>query len=139
MLETEGGTRIASWAIGRMDESIPRPASISRVLPAEAIAVWRALLCGRWSVVDRFDDSHGRRFVLAHFVGGGTPRPWHRLSPRERTIVAAVAGGHSNAQIASQLSISVSTVAGHLRSARRKLGGARRVDLVREWKHGGLG
>lgn len=93
---------------------------------------WRQLSQGQWVVLDCIDDGHGRRFILARFQRSGE-RPWHRLSARERMVVAAVAAGRSNREIAETLGISVSSVAGYLRAARRKLGGPRRVDLVREW------
>lgn len=107
-------------------------AAVRRASPAEAAAVWRQLLQGEWVEVDRIDDGCGRRLVLARF-DGTRPRPWHLLSRREKTVVAAVAAGRSNRQIAELLGISVSTVAGHLRTARKKLGDPCRVDLVREW------
>lgn len=107
--------------------------SIRRASAQEAIAVWRELTRGEWRIIDCLDDAHGRRVVLALFLGDRVPRPWHRLSARERSVVAAVAAGLSNGQIAAALAVSVSTVAGHLRTAREKLGGLRRIDLVREW------
>ncbi len=108
------------------------PALVRRATPEEAVTTWRQLLSGAWVVLDRFDDGCGRRLVLARFEGR-TERPWHRLSGRERSVVAAAANGCSNRAIAAMLGISVSTVAGHLRTARKKLGGPRRLDLVREW------
>jgi len=83
-------------------------------------------------VVDHIDDGHGRRFVLARPTVR-CERPWHRLSAREKAILDLVAEGQSNRDIARSLSLSVSTVASYLRTARRKLGGPRRLDLVREW------
>jgi non-specific serine/threonine protein kinase len=54
-----------------------------------------------------------------------------RLSPRERELVTLVARGHTDAQIASQLYISVRTVSSHLDRIRDKTGGRRRADLTR--------
>jgi DNA-binding CsgD family transcriptional regulator len=107
---------------------------IRRASREEAHAIWRELVSGHWSIVDRFDDGNGRRIVLVELTNEAASRPWHRLSAREKMIVAAVANGRSNREIAADLAISVSTVAGYLRSARKKLGGARRIDLVREWR-----
>ena len=53
------------------------------------------------------------------------------LSPRERELVTLVARGHTDTQIASQLSISVRTVSSHLDRIRDKTGCRRRVDLTR--------
>ncbi len=110
----------------------PMKVAMRRVAGEEAEGLWRQLSQGTWSVIDQFDES-GRRLVLAVRVGSLPARPWHRLSARERGIISAVAAGKSNRMIAESLGIAVSTVAGHLRAARRKLDGVRRIDLVREW------
>jgi len=53
------------------------------------------------------------------------------LSPRERELVTLVARGHTDAQIAGQLYISVRTVGSHLDRIRDKTGCRRRADLTR--------
>ncbi|MGD0703004.1 MAG: LuxR C-terminal-related transcriptional regulator [Trebonia sp.] len=53
------------------------------------------------------------------------------LSPRERELITLVARGHTDAQIAGQLSISVRTVSSHLDRIRDKTGCRRRADLTR--------
>jgi non-specific serine/threonine protein kinase len=53
------------------------------------------------------------------------------LSPRERELVTLVARGHTDAQIAVRLSISVRTVSSHLDRIRDKTGCRRRADLTR--------
>jgi predicted ATPase/DNA-binding CsgD family transcriptional regulator len=53
------------------------------------------------------------------------------LSPRERELITLVARGHTNAQIAGQLYISVHTVSSHLDRIRDKTGCRRRADLTR--------
>ncbi len=53
------------------------------------------------------------------------------LSDRERDIVALLAGGATDAQIAGQLYLSVNTVRSHLDRIRDKTGARRRMDLVR--------
>ncbi len=53
------------------------------------------------------------------------------LSPRERELVTLVARGHTDAQIAGQLQISVRTVSSHLDRIRDKTGCRRRADLTR--------
>jgi predicted ATPase/DNA-binding CsgD family transcriptional regulator len=53
------------------------------------------------------------------------------LSPRERELVTLVARGHTDAQIAGQLSISPHTVSSHLDRIRDKTGCRRRADLTR--------
>jgi DNA-binding CsgD family transcriptional regulator len=54
-----------------------------------------------------------------------------QLSPRERELVTLVAQGHTDAQIASHLYISVRTVRSHLDRIRDKTGCRRRADLTR--------
>jgi predicted ATPase/DNA-binding CsgD family transcriptional regulator len=54
-----------------------------------------------------------------------------KLSIRERELVSLVAQGHTNAQIADQLYISVRTVSSHLDRIRDKTGCRRRADLTR--------
>jgi DNA-binding CsgD family transcriptional regulator len=54
-----------------------------------------------------------------------------QLSTRERELVTLVAQGRTDAQIASQLYISVRTVRSHLGRIRDKTGCRRRADLTR--------
>jgi predicted ATPase/DNA-binding CsgD family transcriptional regulator len=58
----------------------------------------------------------------------GSPGP---LSGREREIVALLAGGATDGQIAGQLFLSVNTVRSHLERIRDKTGARRRTDLAR--------
>jgi predicted ATPase/class 3 adenylate cyclase/DNA-binding CsgD family transcriptional regulator/tetratricopeptide (TPR) repeat protein len=53
------------------------------------------------------------------------------LSERERDIVALLAGGATDAQIAGQLYLSVNTVRSHLERIRDKTGARRRTELAR--------
>ncbi len=53
------------------------------------------------------------------------------LSDREREIVALLAGGATDAQIAGRLFLSVNTVRSHLERIRDKTGARRRAELVR--------
>ncbi len=53
------------------------------------------------------------------------------LSEREREIVALLAGGATDAQIAGRLFLSVNTVRSHLERIRDKTGARRRTELVR--------
>ena len=61
-----------------------------------------------------------------------------RLSARERELVTLVAQGRTDAQIAAQLYISVSTVRSHLDRIRDKSGCRRRADLTRLALQAGL-
>jgi DNA-binding CsgD family transcriptional regulator len=53
------------------------------------------------------------------------------LTERERDIVALLAGGATDAQIAKRLFLSVNTVRSHLDRIRDKTGARRRPELVR--------
>ncbi len=61
----------------------------------------------------------------------GAATGWGKLSPRERELVTLVAQGHTDAQIAARLYISVRTVGSHLDRIRDKTGCRRRADLTR--------
>ena len=61
-----------------------------------------------------------------------------KLSAREQELVTLVARGHTDAQIAGQLYISVSTVRSHLDRIRDKSGCRRRADLTRLALQAGL-
>ena len=61
-----------------------------------------------------------------------------KLTARERELVTLVAQGHTDAQIAAQLYISVRTVRSHLDRIRDKTGCRRRADLTRLALHAGL-
>jgi DNA-binding NarL/FixJ family response regulator len=95
----------------------------------EALGLWRGLAAGRWSLVEHF-ESDGRRYYLARenppAVAGVLA-----LTQRERCVAALAACGHSNKLIAYELGLSVGTVSTHLKAAMKKLGLARRANLVR--------
>jgi predicted ATPase/DNA-binding CsgD family transcriptional regulator len=63
--------------------------------------------------------------------GSQEEAPGLLLSPREQELVTLVAQGHTNAEIAARLFISVRTVASHLDRIRDKTGYRRRADLTR--------
>jgi DNA-binding NarL/FixJ family response regulator len=94
----------------------------------EAARVWQALVAGRWSVVDTL-ESNGRRFILAQ-ANASPHRGLKALTKRERQIVEHAARGLSNKAIAYALGLAPSTVATHLSAAKKKLGGATRMQLV---------
>ena len=96
--------------------------------PDAALNLWRGLLDGRWSLIDRFDGD-GRRFVVAHRNNVET-RGLRALTSRERQIASYVALGHSNKLIAYELGLSLGSVGTHLHSVLAKLGAKSRVELI---------
>ena len=62
------------------------------------------------------------------------------LTPRELDVVRAVARGLTNAELAAELSISLSTVKTHLAGAQRKLGVRNRTEIaIWAWRATGSG
>lgn len=94
----------------------------------EVTSVWRALIAGRWSLVECFERG-GRRYYVAQANSPELP-PRQGLSAREAQIVGAVELGRSNKAIAYELGLSPSSVATHLRRAQAKLGVSSRMELI---------
>jgi DNA-binding CsgD family transcriptional regulator len=99
--------------------------------PRLAVAIWRGLVSGRWSLVDSF-ESDGRRYIVARKNDPHVTDP-RRLTLRERQIVAYARLGHANKLIAYELGLSTSSVATHLARALRKLGLRSRSELFRRF------
>jgi DNA-binding CsgD family transcriptional regulator len=98
--------------------------------PRKALEAWKALVCGRWSMVDWF-DTDGRRFVLAR------PNPPKVFDPRglseqECQVVTYVLLGETNKLIAYRLGLSQGRVSILLKSAMRKLGARSKAQLVQK-------
>jgi DNA-binding CsgD family transcriptional regulator len=96
--------------------------------PGAALAVWKGLVDGRWSLVDWF-DSDGRRYMVARRNAPSVRDP-RGLTPRERQVVAHTVLGESNKLIAYRLGLSQSTISATLNDALRKLGLSSRTQLV---------
>jgi DNA-binding CsgD family transcriptional regulator len=96
--------------------------------PAQALALWKALVRGRWSTVDWF-DSDGRRFVLGLPNAPDVTDP-RGLTEREMQVVALVLFGQSNKLIAYNLGLSAGRISTLLRSAMRKIGAQTRGQLI---------
>lgn len=109
--------------MGALLQSAVRSRHLARGLRKEeclrALQLWRALVAGRWSLVDHVDRD-GKRFVLARRNAANVREP-SDLTPNERLVALYAASGHTNALIAYELGLSPATTSGLLRSAMRKL------------------
>jgi DNA-binding NarL/FixJ family response regulator len=75
--------------------------------------------------------------LLEAFAGSAPtppPEPSEPLTEREEQVLATVARGRSNSEIASELHITLSTVKTHLTSLMQKLGARNRVEVA-TWAH----
>ena len=68
--------------------------------------------------------------LLRAFAGTAPAQPREPLTAREEEVLARVAGGRTNAEIAEELFISLSTTKTHLASLMSKLGVRNRVELA---------
>ena len=87
---------------------------------------------------DRLDAVADRLAGAATAPGGAPPGPASPLSPRETDVLACVALGCTNADVADQLGLRPETVKSYLRSAMRKLGAHTRLEVVVAARRAGL-
>lgn len=128
LLETSGASLSHDDGDGSSEEGVQEKPG-ARVLEAHslgeeagadaAVEVWRALVAGRWSVVDHCDRG-GKRYLLAV---ANPPKDLESslLTAREVQILSRVALRHSLKVVSYELGLSHSTVSGQLQSALRKL------------------
>lgn len=118
-------------AVRRMERA--RRRSI-RADPEAALGLWRAMVDGRWSLLERF-ESGGRRILVAH-RNDPASRPSRVLTELERKAVALLAVGHSQKLCAYELGRAESTIHEVAVSAMTKMGVGSRAALVE--LHGAL-
>jgi DNA-binding CsgD family transcriptional regulator len=104
--------------------------------PRDAVALWRALVAGRWSLTEHFDHD-GKRFLLAK-RNPSSALPIMEVSHLERQVLALAILGHSNKLIAYQLGLTPSAAAMRLSRLARKLGARTRVELIEKCRGPGL-
>ena len=112
-------------AVRRIDRARTRA---GRADADTALASWEALVCGRWSLVDRF-DADGRRYLVARRNDPAVSDP-RGLSRCEAQAAEFLSLGHSEKQIGYALGISSAAVSRSIRSAVRKLGLRSRAELA---------
>jgi DNA-binding CsgD family transcriptional regulator len=96
--------------------------------PEKSLEIKKALVAGRWSLVDQFEQN-GERYIVARQNEPIAPGP-ALLSKREKEVVGFAQLGHHDKQIAYDLGISHSTVRGLMRRAKTKLGVRSRKELL---------
>lgn len=132
--EAEARSRTARDALREAAACIDRARTAGD--PDAALRARRALVSGRWSLLDRFDRD-GRRFLVARRNDPAVARP-AQLSARERQVLAYAALGYTNKHIAYTLGLRPSTVSTHLHRAMRKVGARSHgalLDIWREARH----
>jgi DNA-binding NarL/FixJ family response regulator len=117
------------------------PANVCAVVPADTDAETRAaivvVVAAGYALTPRRDgddaDSKdaGREDAGSWIATGEeADEPGGPLSSRERQVLALLAGGASNKEIAIALTLSISTVKFHVAAITEKLGARSRVDAV---------
>ncbi len=82
-------------------------------------------------LLDAVEAVAGGRMVFPYVDVRGLHRdPWEHLTPREKELLAALAKGDSNDQIARALGLSINTVKFHLRNLYDKLAIKNRAQAV---------
>jgi DNA-binding NarL/FixJ family response regulator len=95
-----------------------------------AVDLWSRILDGGFTIVEHATKRGGGRVVAVR----ADDRRWaevRRLTPEERSVVALVARGLSNKEVAYELGVDATTVERRLRRAQQRLGLRSRVELVR--------
>lgn len=96
----------------------------------EALQTWRALVCGRWTLIDWFDS--GRRRFLLGMANPPQIRDPRGLTERECQVVEYAVQGDTNKMIAYRLGLSQAHVSALLGSAMKKLGVRTRTQLAQK-------
>jgi pimeloyl-ACP methyl ester carboxylesterase/DNA-binding CsgD family transcriptional regulator len=109
------------------------------VSSADAVEVAARIPGCRLELVDGAAHAHsaGNSGLLAEricaFTAGGYRTSTAQVTGREAEVLDLVAQGHSNAEVAERLVLSVRTVERHLLNAYTKLGARGRTDAIARW------
>lgn len=117
--------RALAEAVRAMDEA--RRATV-RGSPERALALWRGLVAGQWSLVDHWEHG-GRRYVAAYPNRPGMRDP-RALSPTEQGVLRTLALGATTKETSYALGLSDKTVTGCVTQIMRKLRVRSRVELA---------
>lgn len=103
---------------------------VKRAADSELLAAIRAVREGRSFVSPLLEDMEAENSAAPQ-VSDEAETALARLSARERQVLVLLAHGHTHAQMAEQLGISVKTVETHRARLSEKVGLKSRADLVR--------
>jgi DNA-binding CsgD family transcriptional regulator len=96
--------------------------------PEAALAMWKATVEGRWTLLDWF-DTDGRRYVLAKPNPLSVTDP-RGLTEREQQVVAHACSGENNKLIGYCMGLSEQRVSQLIRSAMKKLRVKTKAELI---------
>jgi DNA-binding NarL/FixJ family response regulator len=99
--------------------------------PTELLTAIRAVAGGRIYMDPAMGDAAAKPRSAAAPDPTGRINKRSALSPREDEVLRLIAWGHSNADIASRLELSVKTIETHKANAMQKRGLHNRMDIVR--------
>ena len=106
---------------------------VKRAADTELLAAIRAVHEGRTFISPMLAEAEAQEALTSSEASSGAEaeEALARLSARERQVLVLLAHGHTHAEMAEQLGISVKTVETHRARLSEKLGLKTRADLVR--------
>jgi DNA-binding NarL/FixJ family response regulator len=157
----DAGETTISRMLPHLSEPAIAPAYVVLLEPAHRADILRILQSGVRAVIARdshpdeitaaIEAAHNRLAVFSSEISemllpastelageGELPPPGEPLSEREREVLALMAEGKGNKEIAARLSISENTVKFHVSSILNKLGAATRTEAVTRGYRDGL-
>lgn len=124
----DGSRGTLASALRRIDNEV---LGMRWLAAAEAARSWEGLLAGGWVPLD-FKVLSGDRCLVA--VGASGRRlACGALTQRESTVLARVAEGKSNKEIAYEVGVATSSVADSIRACKEKFGVGSRQELIEMW------
>lgn len=131
VLDAGGELRADDALRARVCAELSRVEDARRTLrdePEAATRIWRGLVAGRYSLIDRWERD-GRRFVVVYRNDPAAPDP-RALGRTEAAVVEHVGRGASNKEVAYALGVSTDAVVKALASSLEKLGLSHRRELA---------
>ncbi|MCL4507210.1 MAG: response regulator transcription factor [Chloroflexi bacterium] len=114
---------------------------LKKAADSELLNAIQAVMRGEMYIHAGMTDSLIKELVPdinPHPASGTEADPWQTLSEREREVLRLVARGHTNSEIAGQLSISVKTVETYRARGMEKIGLRTRAQLLQAALEKGL-